>query len=70
MCRLTMSTTNLSDNVSERLARYRDMAESARREAARTGGEARESYLFIADQWDRLAEFARQPGTQPSRRIG
>lgn len=41
------------------------MAESARREAATTAGEARESYLFLADQWDRLAEMARKP--EPSR---
>jgi len=42
------------------------MADSARREADRTAGEARDSYLFIADQWDRLAELARQPGTPTS----
>ena len=68
MCRLMMSTTNPSDTaVSERLARYRAMAESARREAARAAGDARESYLFIADQWDRLAAMARKPDAQPSR---
>ena len=47
--------------TSRRLARYRAMAESARREAGRTGGDARQSYLFIADQWDRLAELAQNP---------
>ena len=26
----------------------------------RTAGEARDSYLFIADQWERLAELARE----------
>jgi hypothetical protein len=57
-----MSTMTPSDkNPSERLARYRAMAEAARREANRTAGEARDSYLFIADQWDRLAEMAQKP---------
>ena len=61
-----MSTMNPSANgTSERLARYRAMAESARREAARAAGEARESYLFIADQWDRLAETARTANAPP-----
>jgi hypothetical protein len=71
MCRLKMSTTNPFDTaVSDRLARYRAMADSARREAARAAGDARDSYLFIADQWDRLAEMARKPGSAPSRRLG
>jgi hypothetical protein len=66
-----MSTTNPSDKgSSERLARYRAMAESARREAARAVGEARESYLFIADQWDRLAEMATKQTTPPSSNFG
>jgi len=66
-----MSTTNSFDNtVSERLARYHAMAESARREAARSAGDARDSYLFIADQWDRLAEMAKKPGPYSSRRLG
>jgi hypothetical protein len=57
-----MSTMNPSDkSSSERLARYRAMADSARREAARANGEARESYLFIAEQWERLAELAEKP---------
>jgi hypothetical protein len=57
-----MSTINHSDkSSSERLARYRAMADSARREAARANGEARESYLFIAEQWERLAELAEKP---------
>ena len=65
-----MSTTNPFDTAgSNRLARYRAMADSARREAARAAGDARESYLFIADQWDRLAEMARQPGSPPSSRF-
>jgi hypothetical protein len=65
-----MSTMNPSDkSPSERLARYRAMAESARREANRTAGEARDSYLFIADQWDRLAEMAQKP-TTPSSNFG
>jgi hypothetical protein len=46
------------------------MAEAARHEASRTGGEARASYLFIADQWDRLAELARQAETEPKSSFG
>jgi hypothetical protein len=42
------------------------MADSARREANRTAGDARSSYLFIAEQWDRLAELARQPAAPTS----
>ena len=66
-----MSMTYASDSViSRRLARYRTMAESARREANRTAGEARESYLFIADQWERLAELAQKGGAGPSTSFG
>jgi hypothetical protein len=66
-----MSTMNPSNTGhSERLARYRAMAESARREASRTAGEARDSYLFIADQWDRLAEMAETRTTKPSSNFG
>ena len=62
MRRLTMSTMNPSDTKSsERLTRYRAMADSARREAARTNGDARDSYLFIAEQWERLADMAETP---------
>jgi hypothetical protein len=46
------------------------MAESARREANRTAGEARDSYLFIAEQWDRLAEMAQKRATPPSSSFG
>jgi hypothetical protein len=46
------------------------MAESARLEAGRTGGEARESYLFIADQWDRLAAMAQNPEAENKRSFG
>jgi hypothetical protein len=56
-----MSTTNLPDSPKiDRLALYRARAQSARREATRASGEARDSYLFLADQWDRLAELAEQ----------
>jgi hypothetical protein len=59
-----MSTMNAPEKKSsERLARYRAMADSARREAARTDGDARDSYLFIAEQWERLAEMAETPNT-------
>ena len=66
-----MSTMNPSEkSSSERLARYRAMADSARREAARTAGDARDSYLFIAEQWDRLAELAQKPNRPPSGSFG
>ena len=64
-----MSTTYSSSSgsqesaVGQRLARYRSMADMARREANRADGDARASYLFIAEQWDRLAEMAQDDGT-------
>ena len=62
------STTN--SKTSQRLARYRTMAELARREAGRTAGDARESYLFLADQWERLAEMAERKGAGPKTSFG
>lgn len=71
MRRFAMSTMNPSDKKpSERLARYRAMADSARREAARANGDARESYLFIAEQWDRLAELAEDSSPPSTGRFG
>jgi hypothetical protein len=53
-----MSTTNSPDTTkADRLAVYRARAESARREANRANGEARASYLFLADQWEQLAQL-------------
>jgi hypothetical protein len=41
----------------ERLARYRALAEQARRDAARAGpGELHELYLALAQRWDVLAD--------------
>lgn len=56
--------------ISQRLDRYRAMAEVARREANRTAGEARDSYLFLADQWDRLAEMAQKLAPPPTTSFG
>jgi hypothetical protein len=56
--------------ISQRLDRYRAMAEVARREASRTAGEARDSYLFLADQWERLAEMAQKLATPPTSSFG
>ena len=40
----------------ERIERYRAFADEARRQAAQTRDDfVRDSYLFVADQWDRLA---------------
>ena len=53
-----MSEKKLGDSPASRLERYRALADTARREAHRRDGEARESYLFIAQQWELLAEMA------------
>ena len=61
-----MSTTSSPDPTkSDRLALYRARAQSARREAIRANGEARESYMFLADQWERLADLAQQREKAP-----
>jgi len=49
--------------------RYREKAALARREASRAAGEVRESFLFLADQWDRLAQIA-QSSESPSDTAG
>jgi hypothetical protein len=38
-----------------RARRYLELAGDARRHAAATKGEMRESYIVIAEQWERLA---------------
>jgi hypothetical protein len=48
--------TELSDlPPAKRLQRYRQLASDARHEADRAKGAVRQSYLLIAEQWDRLA---------------
>lgn len=42
----------------ERVKRYRELALDARREAANSKGAARQSYLIIAEQWEKLAADA------------
>jgi hypothetical protein len=42
--------------ISERAKRYRQLAEDALREAEQSEGSVRESYLLIAEQWNRLAQ--------------
>ncbi len=39
----------------ERARRYRELAQDARREAANSKGPAQQSYLLIAEQWEKLA---------------
>jgi hypothetical protein len=39
----------------QRAKHYRALAEDARREAAAANGPARQSYLIIAENWDKLA---------------
>ncbi len=43
---------------SERAKRYRQLAEDALREAEQADDSVRESYLLIAEQWNRLAKTA------------
>jgi hypothetical protein len=40
----------------ERAKRYRQLAEDALREAEQAEGSVRQSYLLIAEQWNRLAQ--------------
>jgi hypothetical protein len=56
--------TELSDlPPGKRLIRYRQLASDARHEADRAKGSVRQSYLLIAEQWDRLAaELAKEAG--------
>jgi hypothetical protein len=50
--------TDLSDlPPHKRMLRYLDLAAEARREAARSPDAARQSYLFLAEQWERLAAY-------------
>jgi hypothetical protein len=42
----------------ERAKRYRELAQDARREAARSPGAARNAYVLIAEQWESLAAEA------------
>jgi len=48
--------TELSDlPPPARIQRYRDLAADARRQAAMAKGALRESYILMAEQWERLA---------------
>jgi hypothetical protein len=50
----------------KRLLRYRQLADDARREADRSKGTVKQSYLLIAEQWERLAaELAKESGFDP-----
>ena len=42
----------------EQARRYRQLAEDALREADQAEGSVRQSYLLIAEQWNRLARIA------------
>lgn len=44
--------------LSERAKRYRQLAEEALREAELAEDSVRQSYLIIAEQWNRLAQMA------------
>jgi hypothetical protein len=44
--------------LSERAKRYRQLAEDALREADLADGSVRQSYLLIAEQWNRMAQIA------------
>jgi hypothetical protein len=48
--------TELSDlPPDERVRRFHELAEEARRGAAASKGELRDHYLFLVDQWKKLA---------------
>ena len=52
----SLSVTEFSDLPPLlRVRRYLDMAGDARRQAALTKGAARQSFIFMAEQWERLA---------------
>jgi hypothetical protein len=53
---LDLSTLSLK----ERLARYRESAEQARREAAAAQSSERQAFMDIAEGWLRLARLAEQ----------
>jgi hypothetical protein len=44
--------------LSERAKRYRQLAQDALREAEFAEDSVRQSYLLIAEQWNRLAQIA------------
>jgi len=45
----------------ERIKRYLDLADDARRDGARAAGSARDSYFMFAQRWEQLAaDTARQ----------
>jgi len=44
--------------ASERAKRYRQLAQDALHEAEQAVGSVRQSYLLIAEQWNRLARIA------------
>jgi hypothetical protein len=52
--------TNSNRTGGEDSARYLEQAELARREAKRADGEARTSFLFLAEQWEQLARIAQR----------
>jgi hypothetical protein len=45
-------------SLSERAKRYRQLAQDALREAECAEDSVRQSYLLIAEQWNRLAQIA------------
>ena len=52
-----MSDPGDIETPEERLARYRALAEAARRDAERAGpGELQRLYLMLAQRWDALAD--------------
>lgn len=48
-----------------RAKRCRALAEHARRAAGKVNGSIRESYLMLADQWERLAVEAEKRAAEP-----
>ena len=56
------AVSELQPSLPVRLGRYRELAQRARREASRTQGTVRQSYLILAANWDALARYVEERG--------
>jgi hypothetical protein len=56
--------SELQPSLSVRLGRYRELAQQARREAARSQGAVQQSYLILAANWEELARYVQGCGAK------